>query len=303
MTPNQEIDLLDLKTYLSEKCDLINSSLDQFLPEESSFPEIIYKAMRYSVLNGGKRIRPILSLAGCEAVGGDQNMALPTGCAIELIHAFSLIHDDLPALDNDDLRRGQPTNHKVFGEAIAILAGDALFARAFEIIAGRTMGVSAERILDVTRRIAAAAGTSGMVVGQVVDIICEGAQVQADTLAFMHKNKTGAIIEASVVSGGILGGGSDSQIEALSAYGWMIGQAFQITDDILDIEGDEDKIGKPVGSDIRNEKTTYPSLYGLDKSRELAKQAVIKALTSISQFDDKAEPLRLIARYIIERKS
>ena len=259
--------------------------------------------MRYSVFNGGKRIRPILSLAGCEAVDGDQNMALPSGCAIELIHAFSLIHDDLPALDNDDLRRGQPTSHKVFGEAIAILAGDALFARAFEIIADRTRGVPPDRILDVTRRIAAAAGTGGMVVGQVVDIICEGEQVPEDTLIFMHKNKTGALIEASVTAGGILGGGSDAQIEALSAYGWMVGQAFQITDDILDIEGDEDKLGKPVGSDIRNEKTTYPSLYGLEKSRRLADQAITKALDALCRFDSKAEPLRMIARYILDRKS
>ncbi|MHB1457051.1 MAG: polyprenyl synthetase family protein [Armatimonadota bacterium] len=293
----------NLKTYLSEKCELIDAALDQYLPEESIYPEIIYKAMRYSVFNGGKRIRPILSLAACEAVGGDQNLAMPAGCAIELIHAFSLIHDDLPALDNDDLRRGKPTNHKMFGEAIAILAGDALFARAFEIIASRTIGVPHERILDVTRRIAAAAGTSGMVVGQVVDIICEGETVPADTLVFMHKNKTGALIEASVVSGGILGGGSDSQIEALSTYGWMIGQAFQIHDDILDIEGDEENLGKPVGSDIRNAKTTYPSLYGLEKSKELAIQAISKALTSLSQFDDKADPLRSIAHYIIERKS
>lgn len=295
--------MFDLSEYLIQKRTIIDNSLDQFLPEESLFPEIIYKAMRYSVFNGGKRLRPILSLAACEAVGGDQRFAILAGCAIEMIHAFSLIHDDLPALDNDDLRRGQPTNHKVFGEAIAILAGDALFAHAFEIITSNTTDVSPERVLEVTRRIAAAAGTSGMVVGQVVDIICEGEQVPADTLIFMHKNKTGALIETSVVSGGILGGGSDAQIEALSVYGWMIGQAFQIIDDILDIEGDEEKLGKPVGSDIRNQKTTYPSLYGLNKSKELAEQAVNKALASLSEFDNKADPLRSIAHYILERKS
>lgn len=295
--------MFNLKEYLKQKRSIIDDSLEQFLPEESIYPEIIFKAMRYSVFNGGKRLRPVLALAGCEAVGGDQNCAMPAGCAIELIHAFSLIHDDLPSLDNDDLRRGKPTSHKVFGEAIAILAGDALFASAFEIITGETRGVPSERILDVTRRIAAAAGTSGMVVGQVVDLICEGEQVPPGTLIFMHKNKTGALIEASVVSGGILGGGSKAQIEALSSYGWMIGQAFQITDDILDIEGEEDKLGKPIGSDVRNEKTTYPSLYGLAESKRLAKQAVNKALASLDIFDEKAEPLRAIAEYILTRKS
>jgi len=298
-----ETDLFDLKTYLDEKCQIINTAIDGFLPSEDVFPEIIYRSMRYSVLNGGKRLRPVLSLAACEAVGGNQMLALPTGCAIELIHAFSLIHDDLPALDDDDLRRGHLTNHMMFGEAIAILTGDALFALAFEIMTGKTDGVPPERLLRVTRRVAEAAGSQGMVIGQVVDMVCEGKQVPEEMLTFMHKNKTGALIEASAVSGGILGGGSDEQVEALSRYGWMIGQAFQIMDDILDIEGDEDTLGKPVGSDIRNDKTTYPSLYGIDRSKELARQAVDKALAALEGFDDRAEPLRAIARFNLERKS
>ncbi|MHB1000722.1 MAG: polyprenyl synthetase family protein [Armatimonadota bacterium] len=295
--------MFDLHSYLSAKRQLIDSAIDQYLPPESRYPEVIYRSMRYSVLNGGKRLRPVLSIAACEAVGGDLMRAMPSACAIEFIHAFSLIHDDLPALDNDDLRRGKPTNHKVFGEAIAILAGDALLALAFEIITGSTEGVSEGRTLEVARRIASAAGTGGMVVGQVVDMICEGQKVDPETLMFMHRNKTGALIEVSTVSGGLLGGGTPEQVSALSSYGWKIGQAFQITDDILDIEGDEEKLGKPIGSDLRNEKTTYPSLFGLEKSKELASQAVNDALEALSIFDDRAEPLRAIARFILDRKS
>jgi geranylgeranyl diphosphate synthase type II len=294
---------IDIKLYASEKQKIIDKALDEFLPEESKYPEVIHKAMRYSVLNGGKRIRPILSIAACEAVGGKTDQVVPAGCAIEMIHAFSLIHDDLPAMDNDDFRRGKPTNHKVFGEAIAILAGDALFARAFEILTSQTVHSSAEQVLDVTNRIAAASGLGGMVVGQIVDIISEGTSISADTLKFMHKNKTGALIEVSVSAGAILGGGSLEQISALSTYGWRIGQAFQITDDILDIEGDEKKLGKPIGSDIKNKKTTYPSLYGLSESKKMAKQTIAEAIDALSIFDEKADPLRGIAYYILNRNS
>lgn len=293
----------DLKLYMSEKGRIIDSALDKYLPREDIYPEVIYKAMRYSVFNGGKRLRPILSIAACEAVGGDSRKALPAGCAIEMIHAFSLIHDDLPALDNDDLRRGKPTSHKVFGEAMAILAGDGLFARAFEVLTSEIPDTPAELVLEVTSRIAAAAGTSGMVIGQVADMICEGKQVSAETLKFMHKHKTGAIIEACIASGAILGGGSKEQVSALSSYGWMIGQAFQITDDILDIEGNEAKLGKPIGSDLKNKKTTYPSLYGLQRSKELARECIDKAVDSLAILDDRADPLRAIAEYILVRKS
>jgi geranylgeranyl diphosphate synthase type II len=229
-------------------------------------------------------------------------VALPTGCAIEFIHAFSLIHDDLPSLDNDDLRRGKPTNHKVFGEAMAILAGDGLLAYAFETIATRTKGVPAEVVMDITGRVAAATGMRGMIVGQVVDMISEGMHIDPDTLRFMHRNKTGALITVSCVTGGLLGGGTADQVDALRLYGEKIGLAFQIADDILDVVGDQDKLGKPVGSDIENDKSTYPSLFGLEKSSELAAVAVDEAIESLSIFDEKADPLREIARYIIERE-
>jgi geranylgeranyl diphosphate synthase type II len=292
---------LDLKSYLAEKQRVVDVALDEYLPPEDRYPEVIYKAMRYSVLNGGKRLRPVLALAACEAVGGEIEAVMPAACSIEFIHAFSLIHDDLPALDNDDLRRGRPTNHRIFGEAMAILAGDALLAYAIETVTGRTKNVPAETVVEVTREIAAATGMSGMIVGQVVDLLCEGKKVEPETLKFMHRNKTGALIKLSLITGGMLGGANSEHLDALGLYGEKIGLAFQIADDILDIEGSEDKLGKPIGSDIRNEKTTYPSLYGLDKSKELARQAVDDAVEALSIFDERADPLRAIAQYIVDR--
>lgn len=294
---------MDLKNYLSEKRRIVDLALDQYLPPEDRYPDVIYRSMRYSVTNGGKRLRPVLTLAACEAVGGNPEVAMPTACSIEMIHAFSLIHDDLPALDNDDLRRGKPTNHRVFGEAIAILAGDGLLAYALETITGHTEGVAPEILLNVANSVAASTGMSGMIVGQVVDMLCEGKKVDPETLKFMHKNKTGALIKLSLTVGAMLGGGTQEQIDALGLYGEKIGLAFQIADDILDIEGTEDKLGKPVGSDLRNEKTTYPSLYGLEKSKELANLAVEEANQALQGFDDRAEPLRAIARYIVDRDS
>ena len=282
---------------------MIDNALEVYLPPIDRFPEEIYRAMRYSVQSGGKRLRPILTLAACEAVGGDPDVAMPVACSIEFIHAFSLIHDDLPALDNDDFRRGKPTTHKVFGEAMAILAGDALLTLAFETIAGRTEGVPANVVVDITRRVASATGVGGMITGQVVDMLSEGKEIDPGTLEFLHRNKTGALIKVSLVSGGMLGGGTEDQIASLGLYGEKIGLAFQIADDILDIEGDQEKIGKPVGSDLRNEKTTYPSLYGMKKSKELAHQAVDDAIDALRDFDDHAAPLRALARYIIERES
>lgn len=295
--------IMNLESYLSEKCRVIDAALEKYLPPEDRFPDVIYRAMRYGVLNGGKRIRPVLTLAACEAVGGDPEIALPTACAIEFIHSFSLIHDDLPTLDNDDFRRGKPTSHKVFGEAIAILAGDALLAFAFEVVTGRTKDVPAEVVLDVTRRIASAAGTDGMVVGQVVDMISEGRTVEPETLEFMHRHKTGTLIEASVVCGGLLGGATGEQLEALGLYGKKAGLAFQIADDILDIEGEQAKMGKTAGSDLRRKKATYPSLHGLEKSRELARRAAAEAIDALKGFDERADPLRALARFIIEREA
>ena len=276
--------------------------MEEYLPPEDRFPDVIYRAMRYSVLSGGKRIRPVLVLAACDAVGGDQKAAIPTACAVEFIHAYSLIHDDLPALDNDDFRRGKPSNHKVFGEAMAILAGDALLTLAFETIAS-TKDVPSDVALEVTRRIASAAGIGGMVTGQVVDMVSEGKEIDAESLEFIHANKTGALIEVSVVAGGLLGGGTPEQIKTLGLYGQKIGLAFQIADDILDIEGEREKTGKPVGSDRKNRKSTYPSLFGLEKSKEIACKTVDEAIEALSIFNDRADTLRALARFIIEREA
>lgn len=302
MTVTTEFLLLDFQSYLSDKCALIDAALEDYLPPEDRFPEVIFQAMRYSALSGGKRLRPILTLAACNAVGGDESAAMPTACAIEMIHAFSLIHDDLPALDNDDLRRGKPTNHKVFGEAMAILAGDLLLAYAFQLIPERTKGVSSDVVLKIVQKVASSTGVGGMIVGQVVDMLSEGKRVSPETLEFMHRNKTGALLEASVVCGGMLGGGSPEQIEALRTYGRSIGLAFQIADDILDIEGDEIKIGKPVGSDLENRKSTYPSLYGLERSKEMALEAAGDAVNALRVFGSEADPLRALARFIVERE-
>lgn len=294
---------MNLQDYLAEKCRLIDSAMQEYLPPEDRFPDAIYRAMRYSVLNGGKRLRPVLTLAACEAVGGNDETALPTACALEFIHTFSLIHDDLPALDNDDFRRGRPANHKVFGEAVAILAGDGLLAFAFETIAGRTTGVPAETVLAVVRRVASAAGMGGMVVGQVVDMQSEGQKLDAATLEFMHSHKTGALIEAAVLAGGMLGGATEAQLDALSLYGKRVGLAFQIADDILDLEGSQEKTGKTIGGDLRRQKATYPSIYGIQKSKEVASQAVAEAEDALRDFDERAEPLRALARLIIEREA
>lgn len=294
---------MNLQEYLSEKRCLIDAALNEYLPPEDRFPDVIYRAMRYGVLNGGKRLRPILTLAACEAVGGKPEIAMPTACAVEFIHSFSLVHDDLPALDNDDFRRGKPTSHKVFGEAIAILAGDALLAFAFETVTRRTKGVPAEVVLEVARRIASAAGTGGMVAGQVVDMISEGKKIEPETLEFMHRNKTGTLIEASVVCGGLVGGASADQLDALSRYGGKVGLAFQIADDILDIEGEQVRTGKTAGSDLRKQKATYPSLYGLEKSKELARQAIDEAIETLRDFGERADPLRALARFVVEREA
>jgi geranylgeranyl diphosphate synthase type II len=257
--------------------------------------------MRYSTTDGGKRIRPILALAACDAVGGSIDAVLPAACAIECIHAFSLIHDDLPCMDDDDLRRGRPTSHKVFGEAMALLAGDALFAFAFELIL-RMQEAPADAVLEASRLLAQATGTRGMVGGQVMDMLAQGRDVDLAEVEQIHRWKTGALLEASVVIGGLLGGGTKEQVEALSNYGRNIGLAFQIADDVLDLRGDEEKIGKPVGSDIEMNKATYPSVIGIDASIELANRAVSEAVEALSIFDDRAEPLRQIARFIVERE-
>lgn len=294
---------IKLDEYLNERKTIIDAALDRYLPPASQPPSSVHEAMRYSTLNGGKRLRPILALAACDAVGGNIENALPAACAIECIHSFSLIHDDLPCMDNDDFRRGKPTAHKAFGEAIALLAGDALFALAFQIISETPSEVPPEIAIAVWKLIASATGTSGMVGGQVMDMLAEGRKPNFAEVTQIHKLKTGALIEISVTVGAMLGGGTADQVNALSAFGRNIGLAFQIADDVLDLKGDAAKLGKPIGSDLKHDKATYPSIIGIEQSEELAKKTMNDALQSISIFDEKAEPLRLIARFVVERES
>lgn len=293
---------VDLNEYLKERKEIVDSALDWLLPSVSEPPQKVHEAMRYSTIDGGKRIRPILALAACDAVGGSHGPVIPAACAIECIHAFSLIHDDLPCMDDDDLRRGRPTSHKVFGEAMALLAGDALFAFAFQLVS-EIRDAPADVVLEVTRILAQAVGTHGMVGGQVMDMLAQGRDVGLPEVEQIHRWKTGALLEASVVIGGLLGGASKEQLRAISTYGRNVGLAFQIADDVLDLRGDEEKLGKPVGSDLEMDKATYPSVIGIDASIELARKAVSEAIDALSDFGERAEALRLIARYIVERET
>ena len=297
---------MDLKAYLKERCTLVDEALDRFLPKADELPFSLHKSMRYSVFAGGKRIRPILMLAACEAVGGDIFLAMPAACAMEMIHTYSLIHDDLPAMDDDDFRRGNPTNHKVFGEAIAILAGDALLTEAFILMSRVEPSASLppEAVLRVIQEISHSAGSHGMVGGQVVDMESEGkAEMDLATVQYIHTHKTGALIKASVKAGAILGGADDAKLASLTRYGEAIGLAFQIADDILDIEGTTEEIGKDAGSDEARGKATYPAVMGLAESKKRAVELVDMALESLAGFDHRADPLRDIATYIVKRKS
>lgn len=292
----------NLQQYLRERARLVDDALERYLPHEEMRPQVLHRAMRYSTLSGGKRLRPVLVIAGAEAVGGKAETVLPTACGIEMIHTFSLIHDDLPAIDNDTLRRGRPTCHVQFGEAVAILAGDALFATAFELIARNVETAPAERVVQVLHVIAEASGTRGMVGGQMVDIESEGKQVDAETLEYIHRHKTAALIRASVVSGAILAGAEQWQVDALSRYGELTGLAFQIADDLLNVTGDPRKTGKAVGTDAERGKATYPALFGIEASRERAYQLVRQAVDALQLFGEKAEPLRAIAYLVVERE-
>ncbi len=297
---------MDLKSYLKERCALVDEALGRYLPSEGDLPYSIHRAMRYSVFAGGKRVRPVLMLAACEAVGGTTDLALPAACAMEMIHTYSLIHDDLPAMDDDDFRRGRPTNHKVFGEAIAILAGDALLTEAFILMSNpdymATVGPA--RLLPVIHEIGLCAGSRGMVGGQVVDMESEGKRdIDLATVQYIHTHKTGALMKASVKAGAILGGADGEALVAMTRYGEAIGLAFQIADDILDIEGTTEQIGKDAGSDQARGKATYPAVMGLADSKRRAQELVDMALESLAPFGEMAEPLREVARYIVSRKS
>ena len=296
---------MDLKVYLKEKRAFVDEALKRFLPESEGHSVDVVKAMRYSLFAGGKRLRPILCIAGAEAVGGGAQSVLPVACALEMIHTYSLIHDDLPVMDNDDLRRGKPTNHRVFGEAVALLAGDGLLTKAFHVMThpDPENRVNPGALVRVIGLIATAAGYEGMVGGQVVDIQSEGKAVDPSVVDFIHTHKTGALIAASVCSGGILGGAEEDQMKALTSYGEDLGLAFQVADDILNVEGSSQEMGKSVGRDAEQGKVTYPAIYGLEKSKEIQSALVDRAIESLKSFEERADPLRHIARYIIERKT
>ena len=297
---------MDLKVYLKEQCARIDEALDCFLPRETELPHSIHKAMRYSIFAGGKRVRPILMLAACQAVGGDTGCAIPAACAMEMIHTYSLIHDDLPAMDDDDFRRGNPTNHKVFGEAIAVLAGDALLTEAFKLASDPrfTDGCEPSGLLAVIHEIATCAGSYGMVGGQVADMESEGRHdIDLATVQYIHTHKTGALIKASVVAGALLGGAAGQQLAAITRYGEAAGLAFQIADDILDIEGTTEEIGKDAGSDEARGKATYPAVMGLAAAKLEAQSMMDEALRALNIFGAEADTLREIARYIVQRRS
>jgi geranylgeranyl diphosphate synthase, type II len=292
------VQTFDLMNYLQSRQTLIEENLERFVPV--LYPVRLYESMRYSLLAGGKRLRPVLCLAACELVGGTANMAMPTACALEMIHTMSLIHDDLPSMDNDDYRRGIPTNHKVYGEAMAILAGDALLAYAFQVIA-QTEAVPAQRVLEVVRRLGLAASAMGLVGGQVVDIESEGKQISLETLQYIHEHKTGALLEISVVSGALLGGASSQQVELLSSYAHKVGLAFQIIDDVLDITATDEQLGKTAGKDLAQAKATYPSFWGVEASQAKAQQLIAEAKAILKPFGEKAVILEHLADFITQR--
>jgi geranylgeranyl diphosphate synthase type II len=295
----------DLEAYLGERRRAVDEALERCLPAATAYPPVIHEAMRYSVFAGGKRLRPILVIAGAEAVGGRMADVLPTACCFELIHTYSLIHDDLPAMDDDDYRRGRLTSHKVFGEALAILAGDALLTHALGLVAVNFgLGKAAPEVFPrVLTEITAAAGTDGMVGGQVVDVQSEGQTVPAETLEYIHTRKTAALIRGALRSGALLAGAPEPGLAALTAYGERIGLAFQIVDDILDVEGSLETLGKTAGSDQRKQKITYPGLHGLAASKARAAVLTREAHAALLPLGPAAEPLRALADFVLNRRA
>lgn len=294
----------DLADIMAERRALVDAALDRRLPRADEPPPTIHEAMRYSVFAGGKRLRPMLALFGCEAVGGKLDDAMPAAVALELIHTYSLVHDDLPAMDDDDFRRGRPTCHKVYGEAVAILAGDALLTHVFQVLTDPTdTGVPAARRLQIIAEISAAAGSAGMVGGQTMDIQAEGKALDPTTLLALHSKKTGALLRASLRVGGLAGGADDAAMACLTCYGERLGLAFQIVDDILDIEGSSAEMGKTAGSDLRKHKATYPAVFGLDASRREAARLLAEACEAVRPLGGRAATLLALADFVGRRRS
>ena len=290
------------KAYCKAKLPLIDEALHASMTTEKEIAPTIFDSMRYSLFAGGKRLRPILLLAAADAVGAQGDKFLKVACALEMIHTYSLIHDDLPAMDNDDYRRGKLTNHNVYGEGIAVLAGDALLTYAFETMLAQE-GVEPKTLLGVVREIASAAGPNGMVGGQVIDLESEGKAVSYDTLQQMHRAKTGALFRAAVRAGAILGGASQEELDALTVYAEKCGLAFQITDDVLDVIGSAEAIGKPVGSDIKNNKSTYVTLHSVEIAQQMAKETVADAVNALAIFGERGAVLKDLVEYLLRRES
>ncbi|MBF0505585.1 MAG: polyprenyl synthetase family protein [Nitrospirae bacterium] len=297
---------MDIKSYLKSRKELVDSFLESYFSASPAVPARLQESIVYSLSAGGKRIRPILCLAAYEACGGKTEDVVHYAAALELIHTYSLIHDDLPAMDDDDLRRGKPTNHKVFGDGMAILAGDALLTEAFYLLSSEkyaVVSISPSAVVRVINEIAVGSGMYGMVGGQAQDLLSEKEEPDAGTLSFIHKCKTAALITAAVKSGGLLASCSGDRLRGLESYGQNTGLAFQVIDDILDVEGETEVLGKTAGSDEKKKKMTYPKLYGIDESKRKAKELVDKAVEALAVFDEKAAPLRSIAHLLLERKN
>jgi geranylgeranyl diphosphate synthase type II len=290
----------DLNTYLEGRTAAVNAALDKFLPKASTKPATIHEAMRYSLFAGGKRMRPALCLAAAEACDGKESDAMPMACAVECIHTYSLIHDDLPAMDNDDYRRGKLTNHKVYGEGVAVLAGDALLTQAFEIVV-RSKGWPRYSHQDIVLELAKASGSLQLIAGQVADLEGEGKKLSANELKYIHERKTSALLCCSVRLGGMSSNCTSAQLQALTDFGYNVGLAFQIIDDILDVTQTSEKLGKTAGKDTAAKKATYPSIVGLDKSRKIAQQLTEKAFDALKIFRGKAQALEALAEFLLKR--
>jgi geranylgeranyl diphosphate synthase type II len=290
----------DLKAYLHSQTRRVNEALNRFLPPARTKPTTIHRAMRYSLFAGGKRLRPVLCLAAAEACGGDSDQALPLACAVECIHTYSLIHDDLPAMDNDDFRRGKPTNHKVFGEGIAVLAGDALLTQAFEI-AAQCRGWPRYSHRDVILELTRAAGSLQLIAGQVADLEGEGKSISATQLRYIHERKTSALLACSVRLGGMSANCTPAQLHALTDFGYLVGLAFQVIDDILDVTQTTEQLGKTAGKDTQAQKATYPAILGLEKSRRIARELTQRAFAALGRFRGHPHVLGALADHLLNR--
>lgn len=292
---------MNIQGFMAEKKALIEDALKKHLCDDCNTP-VVYEAMAYSLFAGGKRLRPILAIMSCELFGGSIDEIMPFACSIELIHTYSLIHDDLPAMDNDDFRRGKPTNHKIYGDGFAILAGDALLNKAYEILFDIILNYKKSEYIRAAKEIAKAAGVAGMIGGQAMDLFYENKEITLDRLGEIHDRKTGALLKVSLTAGALVAGAKEEDIGNINEFGYLMGRAFQITDDVLDVKGSRDKLGKSIGKDKDSDKATYVKYYGAEKSVELASALIIKAKEIISVYEDKGKLLKELADYIINRE-